>query len=287
MARNGFRDRRIQPLCHPSEGRLWRGSEGYRGGDYPSTVALHPLAASFGAVADSYERGRPDYPPAVVGALVAELGLGPRARVLDLAAGTGKLTRALVAAGLDVVAVEPQAELRAKLEAVLPAERIHDGTAEAIPLADAAVEAVTVADSFHWFRAEEALAEIRRVLTPAGGLAALTTFPDWSDTSWAEEFGNLVSELRPEHPFFDGPAWSETVIAAGGWTEPREVRVIAPQPSRPERIVELFRSMSWVAALPDDEREIRTAEVTELIEGGTMPPELPINFVIGLASLRH
>jgi SAM-dependent methyltransferase len=248
-------------------------------------VALHPLAASFGAVADSYERGRPDYPPAVVGAVTAELGLRPGAQVLDLAAGTGKLTRALLAAGLDVVAVEPQAELRARLEAVLPAERIHDGTAEAIPLADGSVDAVTVADGFHWFSADEALEEIRRVLAPGGGIALITTFPDWSGASWAEEFGNLVNELRPEHPYIDGPPWSDAVEAAGGWTEPREVRVTSNHPSDPARIVEYFRSMSWIAALPDGERDARTREVEQLVENGTMPPELPVHSVIGLSSL--
>jgi SAM-dependent methyltransferase len=260
---------------------IWRG----RATRLPA-VALHPLAATFGAVADSYERGRPDYPPAVVGALAAELGLGPGAPVLDLAAGTGKLTRALVAAGLDVIAVEPQPELRAKLEAVLPAERILDGTAEEIPLGDGSVEAVTVADGFHWFRGEEALEEIRRVLRPGGGLAVLTTIPDWSGASWADELGNLINDLRPEHPFFDGPPWSEALTAAGDWTEAREITVTAAQPSEPERIVELFRSMSWVAALPDDEREARTAQVAELVGAGTMPPELPINFILGLSAPR-
>ena len=74
-------------------------------------MALHPLADRFASVAEEYERGRPEYPPGVVGALTAELGLGPGAAVLDLAAGTGKLTRALLAAGLDVIAVEPQEAL--------------------------------------------------------------------------------------------------------------------------------------------------------------------------------
>ena len=75
-------------------------------------MALHPLAAQFASVADVYERGRPEYAPAVVGALAAELGISPGVPVLDPAAGTGKLTRPLLAAGLDVVAVEPQAPLR-------------------------------------------------------------------------------------------------------------------------------------------------------------------------------
>src|SRR3954467_9504456 len=111
-------------------------------------AGIHPLAdRGFADVADRYDRGRPDYPPAVV----AALGLAPGARVLDLAAGTGKLTRVLRAAGLDVVAVEPQAPLRDKLAAVVGSERVREGVAEEIPLPDDSVDAVTVADGFHWF----------------------------------------------------------------------------------------------------------------------------------------
>src|ERR1700750_3449965 len=97
-------------------------------------MALHPLSERFADVADVYERGRPDYAPAVVGALAAELRIPPGGPVLDLAGGTGKLTRALLAAGLDVVAVEPQAELRTVLAESVGSERVRDGVAEAIPL---------------------------------------------------------------------------------------------------------------------------------------------------------
>ena len=195
-------------------------------------MTLHPLAAQFASVADSYERGRPEYAPAVVGALAAELGVAPGAPVLDLAAGTGKLTGPLLAAGLDVVAVEPQAALRDRLAAIIGGERVRDGFAEAIPLPDASVDAVTVADGFHWFNHAQALAEIRRVLTPGGGLAVLSTVPDWSGASWAHELGTLIQQLRPEHPYFDGPPWQEAVRLAGGWTAPREIRVTASQPDR-------------------------------------------------------
>jgi ubiquinone/menaquinone biosynthesis C-methylase UbiE len=130
-------------------------------------MALHPLAERFASVADAYERGRPDYPAAVIGALAAELMLAPSAPVLDLAAGTGKLSRALLAAGLDVVAVEPLDSLRAVLARNIGPERVLEGFAEAIPLADTSVDAVTVADAFHWFDHAPALAEIQRVLRPA------------------------------------------------------------------------------------------------------------------------
>src|SRR4051812_22493597 len=122
-------------------------------------MALHPLAARFAEVAEAYERGRPEYAPAVVGAIAAELGVPPGAPVLDLAAGTGKLTRALLSTGLDVVAVEPQSALREVLATRVGVERVRDGVAESIPLPDASVVAVTVADSFHWFDHAVALGE--------------------------------------------------------------------------------------------------------------------------------
>src|SRR5207248_923565 len=114
------------------------------------------------------------YPPESIDVLRRELGAGPGRRVCDLAAGTGKLTRSLVASGADVVAVEPVAGMRDQLSEVLPDIDVLDGTAEAIPLPDDSVDVVTVAQAFHWFKFDEALAEIRRVLRPAtGGLAIL------------------------------------------------------------------------------------------------------------------
>jgi SAM-dependent methyltransferase len=248
-------------------------------------VALHPLAEQFASMAATYERGRPDYPPAVADALMAELEIAPGAPVLDLAAGTGKLTRRLVAAGLEVLAVEPQPQLRARLAADIGAERVRDGVAEEIPLADASVDAVTVADGFHWFDHVRALAEIRRVLRPGGGLAVLNSVPDWSEASWAHDLGTLIQRTRPEHPFFDGPPWQEAVRTAEGWTAPREVRVTTSQPTSPRRIVDYVASMSFVAALADDERREWLGKVARLIEAGETPPELPLHVVIGLTSV--
>ena len=123
-------------------------------------------AASFGAVAAAYDRARPAYPREAVAWLVGD---APR-RVLDLAAGTGKLTRQLAAAGHDVVAVELAEEMLAHLRAGVPAAEALVGTAEAIPLADASVDAVTVAQAFHWFDPPLALREIALVLRPGGAL---------------------------------------------------------------------------------------------------------------------
>jgi SAM-dependent methyltransferase len=246
---------------------------------------LHPLAEHFASVAGAYERGRPEYAPAVVGALVAELALPPHARVLDLGAGTGKLSRALLAAEMDVVAAEPQGPLRETLAAHVGVERTLDGLAEAIPLPDASVDAVTVADAFHWFDQGAAVAEIRRVLRPGGGLAVLSTLPDWSGVSWAHELGAMLQRLRPEHPNFDGPPWQDAVRAAGGWSVPREIRVTSSHPADRERILDYLASVSWVAAMREDERTGALARLGAIVDAGEMPAELPVQVVIGLTSL--
>lgn len=247
-------------------------------------VELHPLASRFAGVAGSYERGRPDYPPAVVGALMAELGLSPGDPVADLAAGTGKLTRALLAGGLDVTGIEPLAQMRALLAQRVGEGRAVEGRAEAMPLPDGSQRAVTVADAFHWFDAPAALAEIARVLAPGGGLALLSTIPDWTGASWGHDLGTLISEMRPAHPYFDGPSWEEAVGAAGGWDVPREVRITVDRPADPATIPDYLQSMSWVAAMDDEARAEMVARAERLVREGETPPELPVHFRIAITT---
>lgn len=241
----------------------------------PATITLermplHPLAEHFAGVADVYERGRPGYAPAVVERLASELGLAPGARVLDLAAGTGKLTRALVAGGLAVEAVEPQESLRAVLAGIVGTERVHDGVAEAIPFADGTFAAVTVADAFHWFEAAPALAEIERVLAPGGGLALISMLPEVPDA-----VGRAIFEARPEHPFFDGTPWQDTLAATDGWTAPRQVTVTARQPLA---LRDYVRSFSWVAAAEPAARDALLDRVPD------EAPEVAVHAVMTLSS---
>ena len=248
-------------------------------------MALHPLARQFDSVADVYERGRPEYPPETAARVMGELGVRQGAAVLDLGAGTGKLTRGLIGAGMDVTAVEPQESLRGVLAAIVGEERVKTGTAEAIPLADDSVWAVTAADAFHWFDPAPALKEIRRVLHEGGGLAVLSTAIDWGGASWAHEVGTLMAGLRPEHPHFDGPSWQESVRAAGGFGDPREVQLTFWQEGDPERTIDYVASMSWMAALPQDVRAETLANVAALVRGGETPRRMRVHVKAGLANL--
>jgi ubiquinone/menaquinone biosynthesis C-methylase UbiE len=161
---------------------------------------IHPTAvAGFSAAAEVYERARPGYPDEAVAWIADRLGIGPGRDVLDLAAGTGKLTRQLVPFGARVVAVEPIDAMRAELERAVPGVHAMTGTAEAIPLADESVDAVTCAQAFHWFRADKAMNEIRRVVRPGGGLALLWNGRDLDDPKHAH-VDELLAPHRREFP---------------------------------------------------------------------------------------
>jgi SAM-dependent methyltransferase len=249
-------------------------------------MELHPLASQFASVADAYERGRPEYAPAVIGATAAELGIGPGDRVLDLAAGTGKLTTALVAYGFDVLAVEPQEPLRRVLIEKVGADRVREGLAERIPLGDGSLAAVMIADAFHWFDRPRALAEIRRVLADGGGLALFNTAPDWSGASWAHELGTLVADSRPAHPHFDGPDWQEFVREAGGFAEPWHVRVTTYSTADTEGVLAHMASMSWIAGLPEQQRAEVLARMRALVLGGLTPEQFALHTDIGLSKTK-
>ncbi len=158
------------------------------------TDADNARSLSFGAQAAAYERGRPSYPPGAIDWL-----LPPGARdVLDLGAGTGKLTTRLVERGLDVVAVDPLAEMLEVLCTSLPDTPALLGTAEEIPLDDNSVDAVLVAQSWHWFDPERAIPEVARVLRPGGRLGLVWNTRD-ERLGWVRDLGRIIG---PEHDPF-------------------------------------------------------------------------------------
>src|SRR5262245_10611354 len=151
-------------------------------------------ATGFARAAGAYERTRPGYPASVVAWLFEQAGVRAGARVCDLAAGTGKLTRQLLPTGARLVAVEPVAEMRAVLARALPEVEVRAGMAEALPLDDASVDAVLVAQAFHWFDARAALDEIARVLRDGGGLGLI-----WNAWELDDPLQTRLDELVRRH----------------------------------------------------------------------------------------
>lgn len=217
---------------------------------------IHPAAArGFERGADDYEAARPGYPGAVYDLLASSMGLGPGARVLDLAAGTGKFTAGLVARRASVVAVEPVAGMRAHLERSLPAVEVLDGTAEALPVDDGSFDLVTVAQAFHWFDAQPALAEVARVLGADGHLAMVWNVREES-VDWVRGVGRLMREAGAGQPYDDHRAvdWSSVVAESGRFTPLREDWFPNWFDTTIELVASRVASTSWVSALADDER---------------------------------
>jgi SAM-dependent methyltransferase len=196
--------------------------------------------------ADVYERARPLYPEAAVDWLLPE---GART-VLDLGAGTGKLTRSLTARGLEVVAVEPLAEMRTGLAWAAPEARILDGTAEAIPLADDSVDAITVAQAWHWVDPERATAEAARVLRPGGMLGLIWNRRD-ERVDWVARLGKVMgagdAELIEMEGIEIGPPFGPTESFVTDWQRQMDV----------DLLVEMAASRSYIiTATPRRRKEI-------------------------------
>lgn len=229
-------------------------------------MADRDRARSFDRAAEEYERARAEYPPE----LLDDLPLREDAEVLDLGAGTGKLTRLLTKRYRRVIAVEPLDGMRAILERVVPEAESHAGTAEAIPLGDASVDAVFAAQAFHWFATDEAVAEIARVLRPGGVFALVWNEPDEERPSpLPQQYETYIRELHTAglSIFEDTPPWQE-VIGRGPFGEVREAAVPHDHVLDRAGLLDNARSVSWVATLPDDEREAVLRRLDELLTDG-------------------
>jgi SAM-dependent methyltransferase len=203
-------------------------------------------AIGFARSAEAYEEGRPGYPAAAL----EPLGLGPGITVLDLAAGTGKLTRALAETGAGVIAVEPVAEMRAALPGSVTAV---DGTAEAIPVEDGSVDLVTVAQAFHWFDGRAALAEIHRVLRPGGRLAIV-----WNRRVEDDPVNAAIEELIEPHrmgtPTHRGDAWRAAFDSTDLFGPLEEHFFPNEQVLDADGLAARICSISFIARLPEAER---------------------------------
>lgn len=220
-------------------------------------------ASGFQAGAHAYQRARPGYPHDAVASLVHNLSLGERSRVVDLGAGTGKLTEMLVDAVGRAIAVEPVEAMRTLLARSLPQAWVIGGAAEAIPLASASVDAVVVAQAFHWFDALRALAEIRRVLTPGGGLGLVWNARNMS-VDWVAKMAKIVDAYGDAITRYETEQW-RSAFPAEGFGPLSEARFPNVQPITSDGIVERAASTSFIARLDDEERTSVLDRVRTLI----------------------
>jgi SAM-dependent methyltransferase len=207
---------------------------------------------SFGEQAAAYERGRPSYPPEAIDWLL------PRGAhtVLDLGAGTGKLTTRLVERGLDVVAVDPIPEMLEVLTGSLPETPALLGTAEEIPLADDSVDAVLVAQAWHWFDPERAVKEVTRVLRPGGRLGLVWNTRD-ERLGWVKDLGNIIG--HENDPFTD------EVSLPGPFTDVQRHHVEWTNYLTPQALIDLVASRSYCITSPAEVRTHTLDRVRELL----------------------
>lgn len=207
---------------------------------------------SFGAAAAAYERGRPSYPPEAIDWL-----LPSKARdVLDLGAGTGKLTTRLVERGLSVVAVDPIPEMLEVLTQSLPDTPALMGTAEEIPLPDSSVDAVLVAQAWHWFDPARAIPEVARVLRPGGRLALVWNTRD-ERMGWVRELGAIIG--HETDPF------SDSVTLPDPFAQLDRRRVEWTNYLTPQALTDLVASRTYCITSPAEVRTRTLGQVRELL----------------------
>lgn len=227
--------------------------------------SVHSAAQQgFSAEAQRYAQGRPEYPEALSDWLRDALGLRPQTVAVDLGAGTGKFTRLLARTGARVVAVEPVDAMRAQLAEALPQVQALAGSAQSIPLANGFADALVCAQAFHWFATVEALEEMRRVLTAEGRLGLVWNVRDES-LDWVAEITRIITPYESDAPRF----------YKGDWRRPFERAPFGPlrlstfayeHVGPPEQvIVSRFLSVSFIAALPETEKNAVAAQLRELV----------------------
>ena len=240
---------------------------------------IHEAARGFEHAPRPYEIGRPPYPAETIERLVTELGIEDGKRVLDLAAGTGKLTRLLVPTGAFVVAVEPVEAMRAALTRSLPEVQALAGTAEAIPLPAASIDAVAVGQAFHWFDGDAALAEIHRVLRPGGRLGLIWNVKDES-VDWIEKLGGIMESYRGDAPRVASGAWKDAFARTTLFTPLQRARFSFVHEADFAAVVARVTSVSFIAALPPAEfarvvEKVRVLLATHPETAGRSTFELP------------
>lgn len=230
-----------------------RVATGSPSGRKEASLSVHHSAADgYSTSAETYARGRPDYPPEALDWLREIVGLGPGKAVLEVGAGTGKFLPLLIETGAEVIALEPVAAMRNEITSHFTVP-IIDGTADQIGLEDNAVDAVVCAQAFHWFATPEAVAEMRRVLKPDGVFGLIWNGRDTS-VAWVAAMNAIIDPYQGDAPRHQSGRWRD-VFPAKGFTALGELHAGNRHTGSPDEvIVDRTLSISFIAALPDEKR---------------------------------
>jgi SAM-dependent methyltransferase len=250
--------------------------------DRHATARARLGRAGFETGSDVYERARPGYPPEAVNLLIETSRLSPASLVLDLGAGTGKLTRQLHERGLGCMAAEPSPAMRQVFARVVAGVPLVGSTAEQVPLADDSVDAVVVAQAFHWFDAPVALAEIGRILRPGGWLHLVWNERDESDPMVAELV--RISKWDQCAPYPVGRDFGAVIGREGNgrFGEVRRTKFPFVQPLDLAAFVEGVASRSYVQVLPEPDRRALLDQVEHF--GSTLPQPIAMPYITDLFS---
>jgi ubiquinone/menaquinone biosynthesis C-methylase UbiE len=230
-------------------------------------MPVHEVAASgFDSGAEVYEQARPSYPPEAVAWLAEHLRIGPDTRVADVAAGTGKLTRLLSPLGAMLVGVEPVAGMRSGFVDMCPGVPLVASTAEQLPLARGTLDAITVAQGFHWFDAPVALTEFARVLVSGGRLGLIWNARDRSndlvDQLWA-----IMDRVEKRAPWRRHERWSDSALEEhADFTDLVAATFHHEQLLTRDEVLARFRSVSHIAVLPPDAQEQVLDEIRDVLD---------------------
>jgi ubiquinone/menaquinone biosynthesis C-methylase UbiE len=232
----------------------------------------YPSTSGFGD-GSRYERGRPGYPDEALAMFARVFDLGPGIRVIDLGAGTGKFTRQLALSGVEILAVEPSPSMRTAFARNVPDVELVDGSAEHIPAADASVDAVFVAQAFHWFDADAALTEIARVLRPGGGLGLIWNERDDS-VEWVSTLSRAI-EWPERGPYQVGKDFRPVVSAHPAFEDVNRYRYQFHQMLDHAGLMDRMASTSYITAMEPDQREAYLVPLAELVSRLPEPVDLP------------